>query len=410
MKDQKKLEEYARLLVEIGVNLQKGQRLMINAPVDCAGFVRLCASAAYDAGCAEVIVNWSDDYLAREKYLRGADSVFETFPSWKREQLMELADEGVPKLAIYASDPESMKGVDPERLLKWERVSGAAMEDYRNMQMRNDFPWCVASIPITPWAKKVSPELSDDEAVDALWEKIFAALRIDGSGNAVERWREHIGTLAARCEKLTSLAFKKLHYTNSAGTDLTIELPENHIWLGGSEKTTGGRVFVANMPTEEVFTAPKRDGVNGRVVASMPLVKDGNVIEGIVMDFKDGKIVSAYAKTNEDILKAAIAVDEGASYLGEVALVPYKSPISDMKTLFYNTLFDENASCHLAFGDSYPCVKGGAEMTREQLSAAGLNSSVTHEDFMVGTADLSIVGVTADGTEIPVFVDGNFAI
>ncbi len=164
------------------------------------------------------------------------------------------------------------------------------------------------------------------------------------------------------------------------------------------------------MPTEEVFTAPKRDGVNGRVVASMPLVKDGNVIEGIVMDFKDGRIVNATAKTNEDILKAAIAVDEGASYLGEVALVPFKSPISDMNTLFYNTLFDENASCHLAFGDAYPCVKDGASMTRDELNAAGLNSSVTHEDFMVGTADLSIVGVDAGGNETPVFVNGNFAI
>ena len=404
------LSEYARLVVEVGVNIQKGQRLLINAPVDCAEFARLCASAAYDAGCAEVVVNWSDDYLAREKFLRADDRVFESFPSWRRDFLMDLANDGAAKLAIYATDPESMKGVDPNRLLGWERVSGKALEDYRNMQMRNDFPWCVASIPITSWAKKVSPELSDDEAVDELWNKIFSALRIDGSGTAVERWREHIATLAARCEKLTSLAFKKLRYTNSIGTDLAIELPENHVWLGGSEVTAKGQVFVANMPTEEVFTAPKRDGVNGRVVASMPLVKDGNVIEGIVMDFKDGRIVNATSKTNEDILKAAIAVDEGASYLGEVALVPFKSPISDMNTLFYNTLFDENASCHLAFGDAYPCVKDGASMTRDELNAAGLNSSVTHEDFMVGTADLSIVGVDADGNETPVFVDGNFAI
>ena len=410
MSNKEMLTEYARLLVEVGVNIRKGQRLLINAPVDCAEFVRLCATAAYDAGCAEVVVNWSDDYLAREKFLRAEDKIFESFPSWRRDFLMDLADDGAAKLAIYASDPESMKGVDPARLLGWERVAGAAMEDYRNMQMRNDFPWCVASIPIVSWAKKVSPDLSDEEAVDDLWNKIFSALRIDGSGNAVERWREHIATLAERCEKLTSLAFKKLRYSNSIGTDLTIELPDNHVWLGGSEVTTKGQVFVANMPTEEVFTAPKRDGVNGRVVESMPLVKDGNVIDGIVMEFKDGRIVNATAKTNEDILKAAIAVDEGASYLGEVALVPFKSPISDMKTLFYNTLFDENASCHLAFGDAYPCVAGGASMSREELNAAGLNSSVTHEDFMVGTADLSIVGVGSDGKETPVFIDGNFAL
>lgn len=405
-----KLKEYARLIIEIGLNIKKGQKLIINAPVDCADFARLCASAAYDVGCAEVIMNWNDDFLDRERFMRGDSGIFDYFPEWKRDMMLSLAKEGAAKLAIYATDPEAMMGVEPDRLLRWERAKGKALAEYFVMQTANEFPWCVVSVPIASWAKKISPELSDEAAVEELWNKIFAAVRIDGSGNAVECWNKHINTLRERCEKLNAYNFKTLHYTNSIGTDLTVELPENHIWLGGSEKAANGRYFAANIPTEEIFSAPKRDGVNGRVAASMPLVKDGNIIDGIVMEFKDGKIVNATAKTNEDVLKAAITVDEGASSLGEVALVPYDSPISNMKTLFYNTLFDENASCHLAFGEAYGCVKGAEDMTHEELIAAGLNTSITHEDFMIGTPDLSIIGTDHDGNEIPIFINGNFAI
>lgn len=247
--------------------------------------------------------------------------------------------------------------------------------------------------------------------MEKLWEAIFKAVRISGRGDAVEQWRAHLARLEQRRDTLNALRFRKLHYTNALGTDLTIELPEGHLWSTGGGKTTAGQAFVANMPTEEIFTAPKKDGINGIVYAAMPLVDNGNIIDGFHFVVKDGRIVEAKAEKGEEFLKVAISVDEGASYFGEVALVPYDSPISNQKILFYNTLFDENASCHLAFGEAYPeCLEGGTDMTREQLAERGLNYSINHVDFMVGTQDLSIVGITADGKEIPVFVNGNFAI
>ena len=239
----------------------------------------------------------------------------------------------------------------------------------------------------------------------------FTSVRISGKGDAVARWHEHVALLKSRIAKLNELHFTSLYYQNSLGTSLNIKLPETHVWAGGDNTSRAGFPFVANMPTEEVFTAPLRDGIDGVVYAALPLVHNGNIIENFHFVIKDGKIVEAHAEKGEDILKAAIAEDEGASYFGEVALVPYDSPISNQKILFYNTLFDENAACHLAFGEAYPeCVKGGEAMSKEELKAAGLNDSNTHVDFMVGTADLSIIGTTKDGREIPVFVNGNFAL
>ena len=243
-----------------------------------------------------------------------------------------------------------------------------------------------------------------------LWDAIFSACRVSGTGDAVARWREHLKTLRERTEKLNAYRFRSLHYQNSLGTDLTVELPEGHLWQSGEEKTPKGQPFVANMPTEEIFTAPLREGINGVVYASMPLVHDGNIIDKFHFVVRDGQIVEAVAEKGEDVLRAAISVDEGASYFGEVALVPYDSPISNLKLLFYNTLFDENAACHIAFGEAYPCIEGGRDMTKEQLKEKGLNDSITHVDFMIGTKDLSIVGTTHDGREIPVFVNGNFAL
>ena len=236
-------------------------------------------------------------------------------------------------------------------------------------------------------------------------------MRITGDGKAVERWKEHLALLEKRKNRLNELRFKSLHYTNSLGTDLTVELPEGHLWAAGASDTPKGQTFVANMPTEEIFTAPKKTGVNGVVYAALPLVESGNIVDGFHFVVKDGKIVELHAEKGEEFLKEAVTLDEGASYFGEVALVPYQSTISDMNVLFYNTLFDENARCHLAFGEAYPeCLEGGQDMTREELEAHGLNYSMQHDDFMIGTADLSIVGTTHDGKEIPVFVNGNFAI
>ena len=406
---QNKLREYARLLVRVGLNVQKGQTLVISSPVECAWFARMCAEEAYEIPCREVVMNWTDDAMARMKYLHADDSVFDKVPLWRRHFYNDYALEGAAYLAISASDPENLKGVDTGRVVRAQQASGRALKDFDRLQMCGGFPWCIASIPIPSWAKRVFPDVSDDEAMERLWDAILKSVRITGDGRAVEKWQEHIATLSARLEKMNEFNFKSLHYTNSLGTDLTVELPEGHVWEAGNDVTLSGQTFIANIPTEELFTAPLKTGVNGVVYASMPLVDSGNIIDGFRFAVKDGKIVEAEARQGEEYLKAAISVDEGASYFGEVALVPYDSPISNQKILFYNTLFDENAACHIAFGEAYPCLKDGHGLSKEELKKRGLNDSITHVDFMIGTKDLSIVGTTYDGREIPVFTDGNFA-
>ena len=406
---QNKMREYALLLVRVGLNVQKGQTPVISSPVECAWFARMCAEEAYEIPCREVVMNWTDDAMARMKYLHADESVFDNVPLWRRHFYNDYALEGAAYLAISASDPENLKGVDTGRVVRAQQASGRTLKDFDRLQMCGGFPWCIASIPIPSWAKRVFPELPEEEAMERLWDAILRSVRVTGDGRAVEKWQEHIATLAARLEKMNGYNFKSLHYTNSLGTDLTVELPEGHVWEAGNDVTLSGQTFIANIPTEELFTAPLKTGVNGVVYSSMPLVDSGNIIDGFRFTVKDGKIVEAEAKQGEEYLKAAISVDEGASYFGEVALVPYDSPISNQKILFYNTLFDENAACHIAFGEAYPCLKGGHQMSKDELKKHGLNDSITHVDFMIGTQDLSIVGTTHDGQEIPVFTEGNFA-
>ena len=407
---EQKLQEYARLLVRVGLNVQKGQKLVISSPVECAFFARMCAEEAYAIGCKEVVMNWHDDAMARMKYLHAEEEVFDRVPLWRRHFFNDYALEGTAYLAISASDPENFKGVDTKRIIRAQQASGKALKDFDRLQMCGGFPWCIASIPIPSWAKTVFPEASETEAMEQLWDAIFKAVRIDGDGTAVEKWQAHLDTLHQRLEKLNALNFKTLRYTNSLGTDLTVELPEDHVWEAGNDVTLSGQEYIANIPTEEIFTAPLKTGVNGKVYSAMPLVHDGAIIDKFYFVVKDGKIVEAHAEQGEETLKGAISVDEGASYFGEMALVPYDSPISNQKILFYNTLFDENAACHIAFGEAYPCLKDGHQMSKDELKQRGLNDSITHVDFMIGTPDLSIVGTTHDGEEVPVFVNGNFAI
>ena len=405
---EEKLKEYADLLIRIGVNLQKGEELIIHAPVDVAPFARLCVDAAYAQGAGDVTVVWSDDAVTRAHFLHAEERFFEFTPEWRKHLMNDYARAGVPRLFIEASDPTNLADVSPERILKNARVKGEDFAEFRRLETSAFFPWCIASVPVKSWADKVFPNC--DDAVDRLWDAIFATVRVSGNGNAVSAWEEHLAMLTARTEKLNAYRFASLRYTNSLGTDLTVRLPEGHIWQSGEDKTPKGRSFVANMPTEEIFTAPLKTGVDGIVYAALPLIEDGNMIKDFHMVVKEGKIVEVHAAEGEEILKNAISVDEGASYFGEVALIPYDSPISNQNILYYETLFDENASCHLAFGAAYPCLEGGADMSEEELAAHGLNVSKQHTDFMIGTSDLSIVGTTHDGKEIPVFKKGNLCI
>ena len=401
---------YADLLIRSGINLQKGQRLAITCPVECADFARMCADSAYKAGCREVLMRWRDDELTRAKYLHAEDDVFDSVNPWDKEFCDILSEEGAGWLSIYAEDPESLKGVDPDRIKRAQISSGKALEAFRARQMRNEMPWCVCSVPTKAWAKAVFPDLEEEEAAGRLWKEILKACRGDSENAEAVRdnWRAHSRELQRHVEILNEYDFKTLIYRNSAGTDVTVELPEGHIWAGGEEKAASGLMFSANIPTEEIFTLPKKDGINGVLAATKPLSLNGTLIEDFSFTVKDGKIVEVHAGKGEEILRNAIYVDEGASYFGEVSLVPFDSPISNSGILFYNTLFDENASCHFAFGEAYPMIKGADSMTKEELESRGVNFSMTHVDFMVGSRDLKITGMTRDGREIEVFKDGNF--
>jgi len=403
------LKKYARLLVKTGVNIKKDQLLMIISPIEAAPFTRIVSEIAYKEGAKDVQILWKDEVSTKIKYLYAPEEVFETYPSWQKDFYISYARAGAAILNIFAEDPELLKDIDVKRVAKYQKVTNTELKEYRDRTMTNQNAWCIASIPTAAWARKVYPNVSEGEAVDKLWEAILKTVRVD-TKDPVASWEEHKKNLEKRMEVLNASKLQYLHYKNELGTDLKIELPPNHIWTGGADKTQEGREFIANMPTEEVFTLPKKDGVNGKVVSSIPLNYNGNLIDKFSLTFKEGRIVDSTAEKGYESLKHLIDTDEGSHYLGEVALVPYDSPISNLRTLFYNTLFDENASCHLAIGRAYsPCIKGGEKMSPEELAKEGANDSLVHVDFMVGTKDLEIMGTTVDGKEIPIFEGGNFA-
>lgn len=403
------LEKYADLIVKTGVNIQQGQTLVIFSPIECAPFARTIAEVAYQTGARDVVISWKDELFSKIRFLQAPEEVFEEFPEWQKAFYTSYVKEGAAFISIAASDPELLKDVNPDRVAKVQKTSNIALKEYRERLMSNKNTWCVVSIPTQSWAKKVFPHLSEDEAIKALWEAIFKTVRVEEE-DPVAAWDQHKKNLKVSAEFLNNHQFKFLRYKNSLGTELEIELPADHIWLGGSEYTTEGIEFIANMPTEEVFTLPKKTGANGIVVSSMPLNYNGNLIENFSLTFKNGKVVEFTAEKGYEVLKKLIETDEGSAYLGEVALVPYDSPISNAKILYFNTLFDENASCHLAIGKAYPiCIKDGKNMSKEELDQLGVNDSLTHVDFMIGTHDLEIIGVTSAGKEIPVFKNGNFA-
>lgn len=404
------LEKYARLIVKTGVNIQSNQILVINSPIECAGFARLIAQIAYEEGARDVVLNWKDELLSKIRFLQAPEEVFGEFPEWQKDFYLTYLRQGAAFLSISAADPELLKDVNPARVAKAQKTASIALQEYRENLMSNKNVWCVVSIPTGSWAKKVFPDVPEAQAIEKLWEAIFEVVRVS-SEDPVAAWAEHKNKLKKSMEFLNRYRFKTLHYKNSLGTDLTIELPEQHIWLGGAESTPAGREFIANMPTEEVFTCPKKTGINGKVVSSKPLNYNGNLIDDFTLVFKEGKIVEYSAKKGQEVLQKLIETDEGSCYLGEVALVPYDSPISRLNILFYNTLFDENASCHLAIGKAYPvCIEDGENMNKEELAKFGVNDSLVHEDFMIGTADLEIIGTTAAGEKVTVFKNGNFVI
>ena len=400
-------KEYAYLVLKSGLNLQKGQRLVISCPVECADFARICTSLAYQLGCKEVIMRWTDDDIIRDKFLYASSDVFDAIEPWDVQFYNCLTEEKACWLRIHAENPGNLNGVEPDRIRRSQISNGIVMQKFRNSQMKNKHKWCICAVPIQKWANAVFKDLDEDSAMMKLWEHVLVACRVDGN-NAVNNWGLHLDDLRKHVDVLNSYSLKKLHFKNSLGTDVVVELIDESFWSGGREQTPDGELFCANIPSEEVFISPKRNGVNGRIIATKPLVFKGTLIEGFSFVVKDGKIIEVNAKTGENVLRDAIAVDEGASYFGEVALVPFDSPISKLDVLFYNTLFDENASCHFAFGRGFPCLKGAEMMTEKELAEKGINYSITHVDFMIGSPDLCINGITKNGENIAIFRNGNF--
>ncbi|WP_043931331.1 aminopeptidase [Bacillus sp. EB01] len=404
-----RLEKYAELAVKVGVNIQPGQTLVINCTLDAVEFVRLAVKKAYEAGAHNVVVNWTDDKVSRTKYELAPEEAFNEYPKWRAKESEELAENGAALMSIVSSSPDLLKGVNPHRIANFQKSAGKALSRYRQMMQADKFSWTVIAVPSAEWAAKVFPDVPESEQVSKLWDAIFASVRVDAE-DPVLAWKQHDQTLHAKVHVLNERRFKFLHY-KAPGTDLIIELPQGHLWVGAGSTNEQGHEFMANMPTEEVFTVPLKTGVNGVVSSTKPLSYGGNIIDKFSVTFQEGRIVDVKAEEGEEILRQLVETDEGSHYLGEVALVPHDSPISNSNVLFYNTLFDENASNHLAIGAAYAfCLEGGKTMTREQLDAAGLNDSLTHVDFMIGSAEMDIDGISEDGTRVPVFRSGNWAI
>lgn len=405
---QDKLEAYAALAVEVGVNIQKGQYLLVNTNTEALPFARLVVKKAYEAGAGRVHVQLTDDVMTRAFYEHASDAEIERYPEWSAAQRNEIVERGGALLWIDADNPDLLSEIDVNRISAQQKVAGQALTKYRAAAMKDDIAWSIVAVPSKDWAAKIYPDLSAEAGVTALWEAIFSTVRI-GEGDAVQKWRDHLLNLEQRANILNEKKYHKLHY-KAPGTDLTIELPPLHQWLAASSTTPQQVSFVANMPTEEVYTLPLKTGVNGYVSNTKPLVYQGNIIDEFTLTFEDGKIVKAQAGVGQDLLQQLMQVDEGSRYLGEVALVPHESPISASEILFFNTLFDENASNHLAIGEAYPtCLEGGRDFTDEEIATAGANISITHEDFMIGSAEMDIDGILKDGTVEPIFRKGNWA-
>ncbi|WP_194709668.1 aminopeptidase [Radiobacillus deserti] len=396
MAKQELLQKYAKLAIKTGVNLQEGQGLIINAPVESAEFVRLVAKEAYAAGAKNVHLEWSDEDLTYLKMKHAPMEVLETFPEWRKDALVEMVKDGYGLLTIYGQNPDLLKGIDSARIAATNKASGVALSEYRDYIMNDKVCWSIVGYPTASWAHKVFPELSEEEAVETLWDNIFSISRVDVD-DPIQAWKEHNSTLEKARNYLNEKQYTQLIY-KAEGTDLTIDLPEGHIWHGGSTKSVKGIEFNPNMPTEEVFTMPHKYGVNGTVSSTKPLNYGGNLIENFKLTFKDGIVVEYSAEEGEETLKTLLESDEGAKRLGEVALVPNESPISQSNIIFFNTLFDENASCHLALGKAYPTnIENGPNFSKEEMDQHGVNDSIVHEDFMMGSASLDIDGVTKDG-------------
>lgn len=402
------LENFARLAVKIGVNLQKGQGLEIICPVEKYQVAEALTKAGYEAGAKIVQVRWSAQNVDKINYENAELDVLTDIPKWYVDSKNYLVENGFCYIAVSAEDPTIFKDVPAEKIAKIYQARSKALKKYSDAIMANAIRWCVVSVPTYAWAKQVFPNSINPEK--DLADAIKKTMRLD-TADPVSAWQQHIEKLNSRAEFLNYSNFEYIHFSNSIGTNLRVGLAENHVWTSAREKAKDGVHFVANMPTEEVFTAPHRLKVDGVVKSALPLCENGQVIDNFSLTFKNGEVVDFSAEKGYDTLKNLIETDSGTKRIGEIALIGKNSPIAKANVLFYNTLFDENASCHLALGKAYPTtVKGGDNLTEQELMDLGLNDSVEHIDFMIGTFDLAVTGIKKDGTKVPLFIDGEWVI
>ena len=406
------IKKYAKVIAVKGINLRKGQQVCIYAPVSAASFVEVLVEQLYKANASRVHVEWSNPAIFKTKIKYESEETLKELPEYVENKAKYFYDNRIARISISSSDPDGLKGIDFAKL-KISRQSSSRLDKYlSDPYMASLVQWCVVAIPNVKWAKKVFPNLSNSKAVDALWDAILKANYITKDNDPIKVWQEHDNKLHQLAEKLNSYNFTSLRYKANNGTDFEVGLVKDHIWAGGSEGNVDDiPEFNPNMPTEEIFTMPHKDKVNGKVVSTKPLSYQGNLIEDFYLIFKDGVVVEAKANKGQEALDSLLNSDEGSRRLGEVALVEYHSPISMSNILFYNTLFDENASCHLALGNAYTMnIKNGTITPEEELEPLGYNKSLVHVDFMIGTSDLSIVGILEDGNEVIVFENGDFAL
>lgn len=405
------VKKYANFVVRCGVNVQKGQTMLIQSPVETAWFARLCAEEAYAAGAREVAVHYGDEKLDRINIEFADVKALETVRPWVLASRMEYYenDQNLCRLAIYAEDPEIFKGLDLDRVDRAANARGKALKPWMELSMANRMQWCVVSVPTQAWAQKVFPG-QPDAATEKLWQAICKVTRMDAD-NPANAWSAHAEASKRREERLNGMNLAALRFTDENGTDLMVGLVDGYRFDGITNNRVDGLPFFANIPSEELFTAPHREKVNGVVKSSLPYVYNGNLIEGITAHFEDGVAVDVCAEKGDTLLRQMMSADEGARRLGEIALVPASSLVRKSGVLFYNGLYDENAACHMAFGAGYPTnVRGSAQLSRAQLTAKGLNDSLIHEDIMIGTEKMDVTGILCGGGEVAVFRDGEWAL
>lgn len=402
------LQHYADIAVKIGLNLKEGQRLIINAPVQSAPLVQMIAASAYQSGCRYVDVMYRDEQVRLARHRYAPRDSFEEFPTYLTDGILQHTQNGGAYLQITGEDPDLLKDQDPELVALAERTSRVHMKPVYDLLHRNGFNWAIVGYPTPSWASKVFPHASADEQIDLLWKALFQVCRLY-QPDPVAAWRQHITDLRLRCEYLTGRQYQALHLT-APGTDLTIGLAEQHRWMGGSIQSESGIDFVPNLPTEEVFTLPHRQRINGKVTATKPLSYSGSLIEGFGLTFSNGRVTELHAESGEETLRKMLEIDEGMTSLGEIALVPHSSPVSQSGMLFFNTLLDENAACHIALGSGLNfCLQDGENVSEEEYARRGGNSSLGHTDFMIGSAEMNIDGVLPNGESEAVLRLGEWA-